>query len=161
MWGPILRVYLVFFPGKKKVEVSFCQIVTETESEKLKGLDMTYQLSIHWYCLLVHRTMLLGFQSFGKKLSGQSLPILKSYEGLNTHCQSGSHSSALNKPKIGPGHSWFVFVWISQILHYLPWTWYFGFLTRWKVWSAKGEDWQRKKRRKIFGEGKYLVSAGE
>ena len=54
MWGPILRVYLVFFPGKKKVEVSFCQIVTETESEKLKGLDMTYQLSIHWHCLLVH-----------------------------------------------------------------------------------------------------------
>ena len=31
----------MFFPGKKKVEVSFCQIVTETESEKLKGLDVT------------------------------------------------------------------------------------------------------------------------
>ena len=153
MWGPILRVYLVFFPGKKKVEVSFCQIVTETESEN--------QLSIHWHCLLVHQTVLLGFQSYGKKLSRQSPLVLKGYEGLNTHCQSSSQSSALNKPKIGPGHSWFVFVWISQILHYLPWTWYFGFLTRWKVWSAKGEDWQRKKRRKIFGEGKYLVSGEE
>ena len=41
--------------------------------------------------------MLLGFQSFGKKLSGQSLPILKSYEGLNTHCQSVKQSKLCTK----------------------------------------------------------------
>ena len=166
MWGPILRVYLVFFPGKKKVEVSFCQIVTETESEKLKGLDMTYQLSIHWYCLLVHRTMLLGFQSFGKKLSGQSLPILKSYEGLNTHCQSVKQSKLCTKQ--AQNWPWALFVCLrpclclnfadSALSSLDVIFWIFDEV---KSLVCQRRGLTKKERRKIFGKGKYLVSREE